>query len=298
MPTAAVNGIDLYYETFGDDTSPTLLMVCGLGAQSVGYEDALCERFVAAGLRVVRYDNRDAGLSTWFDDEVDVLAAVMANVSGEPFDAPYSLSDMAADGIGLLDLLGVDSAHVLGASMGGMIAQTMAIEHPGRVRSLASVMSTTGDPDVGLPSPEVLSSLVAALDPAAAPTTHEERVDAAVEQARLIGTPSTWDEARARVKHSMLVERAYHPAGTGRQFVAILRSGSRAGDLPKVTVPTVVLHGDADPLVDISGGRRTAELVPGASFEVLEGMGHDLPEAYWDRIVSAVLRTTRRVQVA
>ena len=144
----------------------------------------------------------------------------------------------------------------------------------------------------------MLSSLVAALDPAAAPTTHEERVDAAVEQARLIGTPSTWDEARARAKHSMLVERAYHPAGTGRQFVAILRSGSRAGDLPKVTVPTVVLHGDADPLVDISGGRRTAELVPGASFEVLEGMGHDLPEAYWDRIVSAVLRTTRRVQVA
>jgi pimeloyl-ACP methyl ester carboxylesterase len=192
---------------------------------------------------------------------------------------------MAADAVALLDALEVERVHLFGASMGGMIAQTVAIEHPSRVASLTSMMSTTGEPDVGSPDPEVLGSLLSIMVPA---TSREERIRSGVELARLIGTPSVFDEARARARTELSVDRAYDPEGVSRQLVAILASGSRADGLAALEVPTVVLHGDIDPLVHVSGGRRTAELVPGAEFRLLEGLAHDMPPQYWDRMVAGI----------
>jgi pimeloyl-ACP methyl ester carboxylesterase len=286
MPTVGVNGIEVFYERFGDAGDPALLMVCGLGMQSVGFEDELVSQLVALGLQVIRYDNRDVGLSSWIDGAVDDIgAAVMTAFMGGEVDAPYTLSDMAADGIALLDVLDIGSAHILGASMGGMIVQTMAIEHPDRVRSMTSVMSTTGEPEYGTPDPECLSALVSIMAPA---ETRAERVESGVELQRIIGTVGGWDERRVQDRVELLVDRAYNPAGVARQLLAILASGHRGEQLPQVTVPTMVLHGDADRLVDLSGGRRTAELVPGAELRVMEGMGHDLPPGYWGRAVQAV----------
>jgi pimeloyl-ACP methyl ester carboxylesterase len=286
MPTTTANGVELFFETFGDPADPTLLLVCGLGAQCVGYDDPFCEQIAGLGVHLVRYDNRDTGLSTHLDGvEVDAVAAVVSSMSGEAVDGPYTLSDMAADGMALLDALEVESAHVVGASMGGMIVQTMAIEHPERVRSLTSIYSTTGEPGVGEPKPDVLAALGGIMVPAEDRAT---QVAQGVELARLIGSPAVFDEHRARYRTELFVDRSYDPAGVSRQMVAILASGSRAEQLPSVTAPTVVLHGNADPLVDISGGRRTAELVPGASFTELDGMGHDLPPQYWDRIVDGI----------
>lgn len=286
MPTTTANGIELYFDSFGKESDPTLLMVAGLGAQCVGHDDALCEQIAGLGVRVVRYDNRDVGLSTHFHDvEVDPVAALVASMSGEPVEAPYTLSDMAADGMALLDALGVGAAHVAGTSLGGMIVQTMAIEHTDRVLSLTSIYSSTGERHVGQPDPEVMAAYFGTMGPAEDRAT---RVSQAVERARLIGTRSAWDQARAQARNEMLIDRSYDPAGSARQMVAGLASGSRAELLPAVAVPTVVLHGDEDPLIHVSGGRRTAELVPGADLRVLEGMGHDLPPQYWDRVVGGI----------
>lgn len=287
MPTTAVGDLELYFDTFGDPSHPTVLLVCGLGAQCVVYEDQMCEQIAASGRHVVRYDNRDVGLSTHLDGAPgDPMTAVAAAGAGDPVDAAYTLSDMAADGIGLLDRLDVAAADVMGSSMGGMIAQTMAIEHPDRVRTLTSLYSTTGEPGVGAPDPEVLVSLLSIMVPQ---HTRDGRIDAGVELARLIGSPEVFDEDRVRARTTSTVDRSYDPAGVARQMVAILGSGSRAEGLAALTMPTMVLHGDRDPLVDISGGRRTAELVPGAELRILEGMGHDMPPSYWDRIVGGVL---------
>lgn len=292
MPTTSANGIELYFDTFGDPADPTLLMVSGLGAQCVAYDDELCQALAATGRHVVRYDNRDVGLSTHLEGApADALGAMAAAVTGEPVQAAYTLADMAADGVALLDALDIDEAHVMGSSMGGMIAQTMAIEHPDRVRSLTSVMSTTGEPEVGTPSPECMTGLMSVMQPA---EDRASRVEAAIALARLIGTPSVFDEARARTRAERFVDRSYDPTGTSRQLIAILASGSRVDGLRALDVPTVVLHGDADPLVDISGGRRTAELVPGAEFRLMEHMGHDLPPQYWDRIVGGVRAAAER----
>ena len=287
MPTTSANGIEIFFDEFGDPADPALLLVSGLGAHSVGYDDELCEQIVAESrVRLIRYDNRDVGLSTHlYDVQADLLGAVASAMAGEPVDAPYTLSDMAADGIGLLDALGVEQAHVVGSSMGGMIAQTITIEHPERVRSLTSIMSTTGEPDVGTPDVDCLTGILSIMSPV---DGRDAQVEQGVALARLIGTPSVFDEARARARTERFVDRAYDPGGTGRQMTAILASGSRADRLPEVTVPTVVIHGDRDPLVDVSGGRRTAELVPGARLEVLDGMGHDLPPAYWAPVVAGV----------
>lgn len=293
MPTTRVRDLDLYFDSFGDPDHEAVLLVSGLGAQCPTYDDEMVSTIVAAGYRVVRYDNRDVGLSSHLDGApADAISAYMAAVSGEQVDAAYTLSDMAGDGIGLLDQLDIASAHVWGSSMGGMIAQTMAIEHPERVRSLTSLYSTTGEPDVGTPDPEVLASLMSIM----VPTEHRsERIANAVQLARLIGTPHEFDEARATRIATMLVDRSHDPDGVSRQMIAILASGSRAEALSQLAVPTMVLHGDADPLVDVSGGRRTAELVPGAELRILDGMGHDMPPAYWDRIVGGLLDNAARV---
>ena len=268
MPKAKNGAVAIEYEVFGSGPE-TILLVNGLGSQMTRWPEAFCAKLTAQGFRAIRMDNRDTGLSTWF----------------QPGQA-YTLSDMAADGMGLLDALGIDDAHVLGSSMGGMIAQTMAIEHPHRVRSLTLLYTTTGEPDVGTPDPEVLASMIGILTPQ---DTREGRITSAVELARIIGTPDVFDEARATAKATFQTDRSYDPAGTSRQFMAILASGSRAEALPSLGHPTMVMHGDRDRLVQISGGERTAELIPGAQLRVLEGMGHDMPPEYWDRIIGGLL---------
>jgi pimeloyl-ACP methyl ester carboxylesterase len=286
VPTTKANGIDIYHESFGDPADPTLLLVNGLGTQAIGYEPEYCRALVELGLHVIRYDNRDVGLSTHIDAAAgDLMEAFGTAVAGGEVPAPYTLSDMAADGMCLLAELGIEAAHVAGSSMGGMIVQTMAIEHPDRVLSMTSVMSTTGEVDYGMPDPDCLAGLATIMAPA---ETRAERIESGVELQRLIGTPTEWDEQRTTERVSQQVDRAYDPDGTSRQMLAVLASGSRSDGLAALDLPTMVLHGDADRLVAISGGERTAELVPGAEFRVMEGMGHDLPPAYWDRAVDAI----------
>ena len=290
MPYADANGIRLCYETMGHPEGDPLLLVMGLGAQLISWPEELCELFVAAGFHVIRFDNRDVGLSSYIEGgEGEFMPAYTSAVRGEDVEVPYRLTDMAADAVGLLDALGIASAHVVGASMGGMIAQTIAIEHPERVRSLTSIMSTTGETDVGQPTPEALQAL---LRPP--PTDRASAIEAGVASSRVIGSPDDFDEAEAASKAARAYDRAFHPAGTARQLLAIVASGSRAEGLRALEVPTLVVHGDADPLVTPSGGIRTAELVPGATLVLIEGMGHDLAPRFWPRIVDVVAEHARR----
>jgi pimeloyl-ACP methyl ester carboxylesterase len=273
MATARNGDCEIYYETIGDPADPALLLVNGLGSQSINYKTEWCEMFAARGLYVIRFDNRDVGLSTGFD-------GAPTGAQGEA----YSISDMAADALAVLDAEGIDRAHVLGVSMGGMIVQTLAIEHPERLLSMTSVMSTTGEPDVGQAAPEAFALLTA--PPAA---DREAYVASHIAGLRLWGSPEFADEARWRADAEVAFDRAFRPAGTARQFLAIRAGGSRAEALPKVAVPTLVIHGDKDTLIDASGGRRTAELIPGARFELIEGMGHDYPPQLWERLVDLVV---------
>lgn len=290
MPTIRANEIEIWFEQFGDPQDPTLLLVNGLGAQAIGNESEYCSALAAAGLHVLRYDNRDVGLSTHIDAEVgDVMEAFATAISGGDVDSPYTLSDMAADGMALLTGLGIERAHVSGSSMGGMIAQTMAIDHPERVLSLTSVMSTTGEAEYGIPDPDCIAGLAGMMVPA---ETREDRIRSGVELQRLIGTPSEFDEPATEAKVADQVDRSYDPEGTSRQMMAVLASGSRADGLRGVDAPTMVLHGDADRLVTISGGHRTAELVDGAEFRQMDAMGHDLPPAYWGRAIDAISAVT------
>lgn len=287
---APVNGIEICYETHGDPDGEPLLLVMGLGTQLIGWPIELCDALVDRGFFVVRYDNRDTGLSTKFANVgADFLTTFLKARQGEPVEVAYRLSDMAADGIGLLDHLGIDSAHVVGASMGGMIAQTMAIEHPTRVRTLTSIMSTTGDLDVGEPTPQAMEALLRPV-----PTTREDAIAASVAATKLIGSPDHFDEAVARERAAAAYDRCFNPAGTARQLLAIASSGSRAEGLAQLDLPTVVIHGDVDPLVTPSGGQRTAELIPGAELIMLEGMGHDLPPAMIGPVVEAITSLAAR----
>jgi pimeloyl-ACP methyl ester carboxylesterase len=289
--TASSNGIEIAYETHGDPDAEPLLLVMGLGAQLIAWPIELVEALVDRGFFVVRYDNRDVGLSTKIESpgDQDFLTSFMAAAQGEPLDVPYLLTDMAADGMGVLDHLGIDAAHVVGASMGGMIAQTMAIEHPTRVRTLTSIMSTTGEPEVGQPTPEAMQRLIAPL-----PGTREEAIARSVETSRVICSPVHFDEVLITKRAEEAYDRCYNPAGLARQLLGIMASGSRAEGLAQLALPTLVIHGTVDPLVTVSGGHRTAELVPGAELLELEDMGHDLPLAVVPQIVDAITKLTAR----
>ena len=284
------NGLTLEYDVHGD--GDPLLLVMGLGAQLIAWPMELIDALLDRGFHVIRYDNRDVGLSTKFDavgGGADVGAQFLAAMQGQPVEAPYLLTDMAADGIGLLDHLSIDSAHIVGASMGGMIVQTMAIGHPTRVRTLTSIMSTTGDADVGQPTPEAIQAL---LSPVA--TTRDEAIERSVETSKIIGGPEHFDEANARKRAEEAYDRCFNPQGTARQLLGILASGSRAEGLAKLDVPSLVIHGEVDPLVTLSGGQRTAELIPGAELLVLEEMGHDLPLPLLPQVVDAITTLAAR----
>ncbi|HKY13603.1 MAG TPA: alpha/beta hydrolase [Microthrixaceae bacterium] len=268
MPLAETDAVQLHYETFGDPSASPLVLVAGLGAHSISWSDELCGDLASRGHHVVRFDNRDIGLSTHLGEG-----------------AAYTLSDMAGDTVGLLDALGLERVHLVGRSMGGMIAQTVAIQHPERVRTLVSIMSNTGEVDYGQPEPEMLTALLAMGQPAA---SADAAVEAAVELARTLGSPGMFDEPFARQVAEEMARRNPDPAAVGRQMLAVVTSGSREEGLRALVIPTLVIHGDADRLVAPSGGRRTAELVPGAAYVEIEGMAHDMPRLLWTRYVDLI----------
>lgn len=292
MPRAELSsGIELEYETFGDPSDPTLLLVCGYTSQMSGWDPALCELFVAQGLHVVRYDNRDVGLSSKVSGSakpMKVLAAMMAGQA--PPEVPYTLSHMAADGIGLLDHLGIDRAHIAGVSMGGMIVQTMAIEHPDRVASLTSVMSSTGEPRVGAPTKEAREALLAP-----PPSDRQAFIDASTRSA-VWASKKHVDLDAIRERAAADFDRMFYPQGAVRQLAAIYASGDRTDALGDLDVPTLVIHGRDDTLITPSGGEATAALIDGSKLLVLADMGHDLPQPLWPVFAEAIgghIRTTR-----
>ena len=296
VPTIQANGIEIAYDSFGDAAGRPLLLVMGLGAQMLLWDEAFCERLAEHGHYVVRFDNRDVGLSTKFDAAgvPSIVALIQGIAAGKPASAPYSLDDMADDAAALLDALGLETAHICGASMGGMIAQTIAIRHPQRVRSLVSIMSTTGNPSLPPATPTAMAMLMTP-----APADREGNIARAVNVYRAIGSPGfPFDEADVRDRAGLLFDRSYYPAGMVRQMAAILAHGSRVEALRQVSTPTLVIHGDADPLVPIEGGRDTAASVPGSAMLVIEGMGHDLPKAAWPRITGAIAEHTRKSEAA
>lgn len=288
MPIAEANGIELCYETFGSPDDEPVLLVMGLGSQMITWPDEFCEELASRGFHVIRYDNRDVGLSTKFTD------ARMPNI-GEAFagnaDPAYTIADMAADGVGLLDELGIDAAHLVGVSMGGMIVQQMTIDHPDRVLSLTSIMSHPGGEDTDPPTDEALGVLMVPR-----PENRDEAIEVAVNARRVIGsTGFPLDIERIRDIAARSYDRCYHPEGFMRQLAAIMAAPSRVEALGGVRVPTTVIHGTADPLVPPPNGRRTAEAVPGAELVEISGMGHDLPEGAWPQIIQAIERNAARV---
>lgn len=288
---ADVGDLTLCYETFGDPGDPTLLLIMGLGGQMIEWHDELCAELAGHGFHVVRFDNRDAGLSTFFDAEVDIFDVAARAMQGEPVEVPYLLADMADDAAGLLDHIGVVQAHVVGVSLGGMIAQTLAIRHPDQVASLTSIMSTTGDPDVGQPHPEAMQILASP-----PPQSREQAQDRRVAAHHVWGSPGLTSEDELRAAAGRSWDRRHDPHGVIRQLAAILASGSRSDALRHLTVPTLVIHGTADKLIDPSGGDRTAEVVPDAKLVVIEGMGHDLPQPLWPQLVDEIVSHAHRAQ--
>jgi len=265
MSTATNGDVSIYYETFGEPDRPTLLLVNGLGSQCINYATEWCEMFAAEGYQVVRFDNRDVGLSSKLDDNPN-----------------YTTADMAADAVAVLDAIGVQRAHVMGCSMGGMIVQKLAINHPDRLLSMTSVMSRTGEPGYGDSSPEALAVLMA--KPA---QSRQEYIDRHVAAHHVYGSKPEWlDEEFLAARAAAAYDRCFCSAGIGRQMRAVGTDGSRTGALRDVDVPALVIHGSRDTLIDPSGGRQTADVIPGARYVEIEGMGHDYPVAVWPQWVA------------
>src|SRR5271157_290969 len=288
MPLVATNGVELEYETFGAAQAPAILLIMGLGAQMILWDEEFCEALARRGYRVIRFDNRDVGLSTKLEDAgvPNVATALAAMAQGRPPSAAYTLHNMADDTAGLLGALRIDAAHVVGASMGGMIAQTLAIRHPKRIRTLTSIMSTTGNPALPPATPAAMQVLMTP-----APTQREAYIEHHVEVSKVVGSPGfPFDPEAVRARGARVFDRGVFPAGIARQLVAILASGNRKPLLASVRAPTLVIHGSADPLVPIAAGRDTAQAVPGADLFEIEGMGHDLPREVWPRLVDAIAK--------
>ncbi|MBN8815308.1 MAG: alpha/beta fold hydrolase [Sphingomonas sp.] len=283
---AQANGIEIEYEDFGPKDAPPVLLIMGLGAQLTLWPMPMVDQLVERGYRVIRYDNRDVGLSTKFHDaEAPAMTAIVAALMmGSKPDVPYLLDDMAADAVGLLDALGIARAHVMGASMGGMIAQMVAALYPDRVLSLTSIMSTTGNPMLPPASPEAMAVLTTR--PSGA--DEEAIVAHGVRAEKVIGSPgypADEDELTERVRAGF--RRMHYPPGFARQMAAIVGSGDRRAALATITAPTMVIHGADDPLVPPAGGRDTAATIPGARIVEIPGMGHNLPEALIGQVLDA-----------
>jgi pimeloyl-ACP methyl ester carboxylesterase len=298
MPLARANAIDLFYDEIGDAKAPALLLIMGLGAQMIGWPEAFCGRLADRGFRVIRFDNRDIGLSTKIENgpKPDLLAAFTNAAAGRPVEAPYRLDDMAKDALGLMDALSVGQAHVVGASMGGMIAQLIAARHGKRVRSLTSMMSSSGDPRLEGPTPAAGALLTATRPPR---DLREASIQFGTNIWKVIGSPgypSPEPELRANVERAL--DRSYYPAGYMRQLAAVLASGSRVELLKTIRIPTLVLHGADDPLIPVAAGRDTARHIPGAALKIVPGWGHDIPTALIPTLVEAIAAHCERADRA
>ncbi len=289
MPTAHVNGIDIEYMTEGDPSDPALLLVMGLGAQLIAWPIGFVDNLRDHGFFIIRYDNRDCGLSTKFEGLPDIAALF----SGDASSALYTIEDMADDAAALLAELGVGRAHAVGVSMGGMITQALAVNYQDRLRSACSIMSTTGDRSVGAPTDQAMGAL---LRPPA--TSREEAIEASVAGSRVIGSPQyPTDESLLRERAAAAYDRSYCPEGVVRQLAAVLASPDRTEGLRDVRLPFLVIHGEADPLVTFSGGQATAAAVPGSTLIAIPGMGHDLPQALWREVTDAIVANTELASV-
>ena len=292
MPQASANGLLLEYETFGSERARPLLLTMGLGAQMVLWDESFCEALAERGHYVIRYDNRDVGLSTKFEAAgTPDLMTLMAKPDEAPPPA-YTLDDMADDAAGLIDALGLESAHVCGASMGGMIVQTLALRHRARVRSMTSIMSTTGNRELPAANPAVAARLI--LPP---PSGRDAVIERSVETFRIIGSPGfPFDEAGVREKAARSYDRCFLPSGQARQLAAILAQPNRVPSLQSLDLPTLVVHGEADPLVPVEGGRDTAAAIPGAELMLVPGMGHDMPREIQPQLVERISALIARAE--
>jgi pimeloyl-ACP methyl ester carboxylesterase len=294
MPSVAANGVRIEYECFGTSDAPAIVLIMGLGMQLTGWPDPFCQKLANEGFRVVRFDNRDIGLSTHFDDRgvPNMLWQFVKARLGLRVRGAYDLNEMAADTAGFMDALAVRQAHVVGASMGGMIAQQLAALHPDRVRSLVSIMSTTGNRRLPPATREAQRALFAKPSDPGDPRSVVDHYVRVFNVLASPGFPTDQAELRARMERS--VARSYHPQGVARQIVAILASGDRSKDLAAIRAPTLVLHGDRDPLVPLAGGKDTAAKIPGAKLRVIEGMGHDM--AAWPLLADEIVAHARSVR--
>lgn len=296
MAQAKINGISIEYEVHGPDDGEPLLLIMGLGAQMTRWPPGLYEKLVARGFRVIRFDNRDVGLSQKFTGVPTVESVVIARMQGQKPDIPYTLDDMAADAIGVLDFLDIKRAHICGASMGGMIGQLVAADYAERVLSFTAVFTSTGNPSLPPAKPEAMAVLTTrAGDPN---TDIEAYLDQMIINARTIGSPGyPFDEKIVRERLRADVLRAYEPAGVARQIAAVVASGDRRTKAATIKAPVVVVHGDSDPLVSVEGGKDLAATIPGAELRIIPGMGHDLPPALYDVIADAISRAAERARI-
>jgi pimeloyl-ACP methyl ester carboxylesterase len=294
MPSVTANGIQIEYETFGNPSGRPLLLIIGFSGQMIEWDEDLCTDLAKSGHYVIRFDNRDTGLSTKFDGAgvPNIVETIGKIMKGEEIKPPYTLEDMADDGVGLLDALGIQKAHICGMSMGGMIAQTIAIRHPSRVLSLISIYSTTGNRGLPQPKPEILGLLISP-----PPNNRQAYIEHLLKLLRAIAGPGFGvDEAWTRKIMGKNFDRSFYPQGAARQFVAILVQKDRRAALASLKVPALVIHGTDDPLMPVEAGKDTAKAIPGAQLMLIEGMGHDLPHAGpWPRIIEAIATHTLKI---
>ena len=283
MPSIRSNGITLEYDTFGDSSHPAMVLIMGLATQMIAWQPQFCRALAKRGFHVIRFDNRDVGLSTKLaDPPPSLIASALKQRLGLPIEAPYLLSDMADDTVGLLDGLGIEAAHLVGASMGGMIAQEVALGHRDRVLSLTSIMSTTGNPKVGRPDPW-LARLLIRRDAA----SRDEAIEMSVDIRRRL-SPVHFNEKDSRNFAAASSDRSFHPSGRRRQLAAVMASGDRTARLRTLDVPTLVIHGRQDSLVHPDGGQATADAIPASRLVIFDQMGHDLPHPLWPELVDAI----------
>ena len=291
MPKANVNNTEIEYETIGDPISKPLLLIAGLGSQLLAWSDEMCENLVNLGFFVIRFDNRDVGLSTKFDDAglPDFMEINAAYARGEVPKVPYTLEDMANDAIGVLNTLNIDKAHICGASMGGMIAQVIAYSHPSRVLSLTVIMSTTGNPDLPQAKPEIMMQFFAPV-----PSEREAYIEEMVKRDSLIHGTFTYDEDQGRDYRTKEYDRSYYPEGIARQLAAMAVPGNIKPKISAIQVPTLVIHGTEDPFNAIEAGKEIATAIPGAELLVLDGMGHSFPREVIPHIINALVANSNK----